>query len=77
MPNKILINFFKFQKSSALFNHAYKNFIDVAYLNGHENKELEALAVSLHQIEKSMSEATYKYLDILRKIGIRKGEQKK
>ena len=76
MPNKILINFFKFQKSSALFNDAYKHFADVAYLNGHEDKEIQQLAVKLHQIEKTMSEATFTYLDILRKIGIRKGEEK-
>jgi hypothetical protein len=76
MPNKILVNFFKFQKSSVLFNSAYKNFIEVAYLNGHENKELKELAVNLHRVEKEISEATFKYLDILRKIGIRKGEEK-
>jgi hypothetical protein len=76
MPNKILVNFFKFQKSSVLFNSAYKNFIEVAYLNGHEDKELKELAVNLHQIESAMYYATHRYLKILRKIGIRKGEEK-
>ncbi len=77
MPNKILINFFKFQKASALFIDAYKNFAEVAYFNGHEDKEIQQLAVNLHRIEKEMSQATFTYLDILKKIGTRKVEEKK
>jgi hypothetical protein len=74
MPNKVLISYFKFSKSSTLFFEAYKHYLEIIYLNGHEDKEITALSKTLTELESLNFKALQQYLAVLHKIGKRKDE---